>query len=146
LNHRILQRPDPKREQDVIALWIGAQLTLYGMGLVFLLLAVLWGLIALLIRLDRPAAGSAEPSIEADIAALSGAGANADVVMSSDAAALDPEVLAAVVIACRAHRMSRRRQAAPEMRTHQPGTLPSRWVGTGRTRQNRSWAPGGRYA
>ncbi len=127
----------------MIALWVGARLTIYGMGLVFLLLAVLWGLIALLTRLDRPAAG-ADAAADLDIAAMSGS--DADAATTGDAAGLEPDVLAAVVIACRAHRMARRRQAAPEMRTHQPGSLPSRWVGTGRTRQNRSWAPGGRFA
>jgi glutaconyl-CoA/methylmalonyl-CoA decarboxylase subunit delta len=49
------------------------------------------------------------------------------------------------MIAVRAHIRVRRKQAAPAMRSHQPGTLPSRWVATGRTRQNRSWATGGRY-
>jgi Na+-transporting methylmalonyl-CoA/oxaloacetate decarboxylase gamma subunit len=115
-------------ETNVIAMWIGLELTLYGMGLVFLLLAILWGLIALMTRLDTPPA--------AEQAAATGAAARA---------AIDSDLLAAIVIACRAHRMTRRKQAAPEMRTHEPGSLPSRWVGTGRTRQNRSWAPGGRY-
>ena len=132
----------------VIAIWVGAELTLYGMGLVFLLLAVLWGLIALLIRLDRPATEETPEAAPADIEASPASAAAAVTTPSAVTTAvdLDPEVLAAVVIACRAHRMARRKQAAPEMRTHQPGSLPSRWVGTGRTRQNRSWAPGGRYA
>jgi glutaconyl-CoA/methylmalonyl-CoA decarboxylase subunit delta len=135
----------------VIAMWVGAELTLYGMGLVFLLLAVLWGLIALMIRLDRPPAAEDAVATSAEEAAgpaeaagsLSSAAA---VAATLDATALDPDTLAAIVIACRAHRMTRRKQAAPEMRTHQPGSQPSRWLGTGRTRQNRSWAPGGRFA
>ena len=127
---------------DVIAMWVGFELTIYGMGLVFLLLAVLWGLIAGLVRLDRPAAeapvgAAAPPPSEAEVRPAWRDGATT---------AIDDELLAAVVIACRAHRMARRKQAAPEMRTHEPGSLPSRWIGTGRTRQNRSWAPGGRYA
>jgi Na+-transporting methylmalonyl-CoA/oxaloacetate decarboxylase gamma subunit len=113
-------------------MWIGLELTAYGMGLVFLLLALLWALISVLLWLDRPPRETP--------AAIAGPAADRSV------AALSPELLAAVVIACRAHRMARRKQAAPEMRTHEPGSLPSRWVGTGRTRQNRSWAPGGRYA
>jgi Na+-transporting methylmalonyl-CoA/oxaloacetate decarboxylase gamma subunit len=123
----------------MIALWIGFELTLYGMGLVFLLLAVLWGLIALLVRIDRvqPAQESPpEPAPAKDVA----------VVRDTRGAPLDPPLLAAVVIACRAHRMTRRQQAAPEMREHEPGSLPSRWVGAGRSRQNKSWAPGGRFA
>lgn len=134
----------------LFALWIGVELTLYGMGLVFLLLAVLWGLIALLIRLDRPPAAGVEPAAlpsEHRVHGRSGGQGASEASASGAAAAdLDPELLAAVLIACRTHRMARRKQAAPEMRTHQPGSLPSRWVGTGRTRQNRSWAPGGRYA
>jgi Na+-transporting methylmalonyl-CoA/oxaloacetate decarboxylase gamma subunit len=105
---------------------VGIELTFWGMGLVFLLLALLSGLIALLRRLERrvplPAAAS------------------------GPAADLAPELLAAVFLAVREHRRVRRKQAAPAMRSHQPGSLPSRWVGAGRTRQNRSWAPGGRYS
>jgi Na+-transporting methylmalonyl-CoA/oxaloacetate decarboxylase gamma subunit len=120
----------------VIALWIGIELTVYGMGLVFLLLAILWGLIALLTRLDTaPAAADVEAAGEAVV-----------IPAPEVQAAIEPDLLAAIVIACRAHRMARRKQAAPEMRTHEPGSLPSRWVGSGRTRQNRSWAPGGRYS
>jgi Na+-transporting methylmalonyl-CoA/oxaloacetate decarboxylase gamma subunit len=115
---------------DVVAMWVGFELTLYGMGLVFLVLALMWGVIAWLVRLDQ----AVGPVPAQDAAA------------TRRAPALSPEVLAAVVIACRAHRMTRRKQAAPEMRMHEPGSLPSRWVGSGRTRQNRSWAPGGRYA
>jgi Na+-transporting methylmalonyl-CoA/oxaloacetate decarboxylase gamma subunit len=123
-------------------MWIGFELTFYGMGLMFLLLALLWGLNALLVRLDNPPVERAE-ALESERAAEP----------ASDAAAgpaapptLDAGLIAAVVIACRAHRMARRKQAAPELRTHEPGSLPSRWVGSGRTRQNRSWAPGGRFA
>lgn len=107
-----------------IAIWIGFKLTVYGMGIVFFLLAVLWWLIALLIRFDRPDAAS-------ELGAAAPAGAAR--------AAIDPSLVAAIVIACRAHRMARRQQAAPEMRAHEPGSLPSRWVGIGRTRQVRSW-------
>jgi Na+-transporting methylmalonyl-CoA/oxaloacetate decarboxylase gamma subunit len=120
-------------------MWIGFELTLYGMGLVFLLLAILWGLISLVTRFDTP---SPEPVAGADVRAHRPAGKGRPL----SEAALDPSLLAAIVIACRAHRMARRKQAAPEMRTHEPGSLPSRWVGTGRTRQNRSWAPGGRFS
>ena len=118
-------------------MWIGLELTIYGMALVFLLLAVLWGIIALVTRLDRPPAVTVGGEQ---------AGGGTATVKAADGGGLDTELVAAVVIACRAHRMSRRKQAAPEMRTHQPGSLPSRWVTTGRTRQNRSWAPGGRFS
>jgi len=125
----------------MVGLWIGLELTVYGMGLVFLLLALLWGVIALITRIDRREAAAS--AVSDDVAAVPGGAA---AVRAADGGALDPELIAAVVIACRAHRMSRRKQAAPEMRTHRPGSLPSRWVATGRTRQNRSWAPGGRFS
>ena len=115
----------------ISAMWVGLELTIYGMGLVFLLLGLLWALVSLLTRLDAQ-----EPIEEPAALAARVAGA----------APIEPALLAAIVVACRAHRMTRRTQAAPELRTHEPGSLPSRWVGSGRTRQNRSWAPGGRYS
>jgi sodium pump decarboxylase gamma subunit len=114
----------------------GLRLTVLGMGLVFLLLALLWGLLALLLRADRPAPSPSAPETAAAPKARAKAGPEP---------LADPTVLAAVVVAVRAHRHLRRKQAAPEFRTNPPGSLPSRWVSTGRTRQNRSWSPGGRY-
>jgi len=111
-------------------LLVGLRLTAYGMGIVFLLLGVLALIIAGLVWLDRPRARESRP--EKARAATAAAGP-------------DPALLAAIMIAVRAHIRVRRKQAAPAMRSHQPGTLPSRWVASGRTRQNRSWAPGGRY-
>jgi sodium pump decarboxylase gamma subunit len=111
-------------------LLVGLRLTVLGMGIVFLLLGVLALIIAGLVRLDRPRARV--PKAEKTRAAAAPPGP-------------DPALLAAIMIAVRAHIRVRRKQAAPAMRRHQPGTLPSRWVASGRTRQNRSWAPGGRY-
>jgi hypothetical protein len=139
----------------VIAMWIGLELTLFGMGLVFLLLALLWGLISLLVRLDNPPSAVQEKPYAPAVDSASRPPllrADTSVHPASSAAvrraqpSLKPELVAAIVIACRTHRMVRRKQAAPELRTHEPGSLPSRWVGSGRTRQNRSWAPGGRFA
>jgi Na+-transporting methylmalonyl-CoA/oxaloacetate decarboxylase gamma subunit len=112
----------------------GLRLTLYGMGIVFALLAALAALLALLLRFDRPAAASRAPAAPA--------GPPPAEALADEPA---PEVLAAILIAVRAHIRVRRKQAAPAMRSHQPGSLPSRWVASGRTRQNRSWSPGGRY-
>jgi sodium pump decarboxylase gamma subunit len=109
-------------------LLVGLRLTVYGMGIVFLLLGVLALVIGGLVRLDRPKAPP--PKAEKARRGVDGP---------------DPALLAAIMIAVRAHIRVRRKQAAPAMRSHQPGTLPSRWVASGRTRQNRSWAPGGRY-
>jgi sodium pump decarboxylase gamma subunit len=113
-------------------LLVGLRLTVYGMGIVFLLLGTLAVIIGGLVRLDRPPARGAKAPAARPAAAAA-------------APAPDPALLAAIMIAVRAHIRVRRKQAAPAMRSHQPGTLPSRWVASGRTRQNRSWAPGGRY-
>jgi len=104
----------------------GLRLTVLGMGIVFLLLGVLALVIAGLVRLDRPRTAQAR-------------------VAPAAAAGPEPELVAAIAAAIAAHVRVRRKQAAPAMRSHQPGTLPSRWVASGRTRQNHSWAPRGRY-
>ncbi len=113
-------------------LLVGLRLTVYGMGIVFLLLGVLAVILAGLVKLDVKGAVAAKREKSLPAAAAPAAGP-------------DPATLAAIMIAVRAHIRVRRKQAAPAMRSHQPGTLPSRWVASGRTRQNRSWAPGGRY-
>ena len=107
------------------SLGIGLQLTAIGMGLVFALLAVLWGLMVLLLKLDRaPAPPAAEEQAPVE-----------------RKPAIEPDLLAAITAAVLEHQAVRRQQAAPAMRTHQPGELPSRWVGSGRTRQTRPWTP-----
>lgn len=102
------------------------QLTVTGIGLVFLLLGLLWGLIALLLRLDRPAAGPV-PSPALDLPAPS--------------ESLSPDLGAAILIAVLSHRAERRKEAGPEVRSRAPGSQPSRWLMAGRTRQNQSWQP-----
>ncbi|MCM2255990.1 MAG: OadG family protein [Vicinamibacteria bacterium] len=127
-------------------LLFGLRLTVYGMGLVFLLLALLWGLVTLLVRTD---AREQEPEPEPPGRSPHGTGAGFTPALEPVVAGADelpPEMLAAVAIAMRAHIRARRRQAAPAMRAHQPGSLPSRWVGAGRTRQNRTFTPRGRFS
>lgn len=112
----------------------GLGLTAWGMGLVFGLLILLWGFLALAGRLDRPdaeapsAGASTTPTVRFRVA---------------DGIDLEPEVIAAIVIAVAAHTSVRRRQAAPAMRTAKPGSQlwASRWLGAGRTRQTRGYVP-----
>ncbi|HEX9178796.1 MAG TPA: OadG family protein [Burkholderiales bacterium] len=107
----------------------GLQITALGMGLVFGLLALLWGLLTLVLRFDRePAAPAAK------------AGA------VNAAPEMDPELVAAITVAVLAHREMRRQEAAPSMRSYWPGSLlhSSRWVASGRARQNHAWRRGGR--
>jgi Na+-transporting methylmalonyl-CoA/oxaloacetate decarboxylase gamma subunit len=102
---------------------IGLQLTLYGMGLVFTMLTLLWAGMKLLLRVDRPKTEAERPEAQP----------------RPKPDALDPDLLAAITVAVLDHQAVRQKQAAPAMRSHRPGELPSRWVGTGRTRQNRAW-------
>lgn len=107
----------------------GLQITALGMGLVFGLLALLWGLLTLVQRWDRPAVVA--PVVDA---------------APAGDAAMDPALVAAIVTAALAHRTQLRRQAAPAMRSHWPGSQlhASRWVASGRARQNQSWQRRGR--
>jgi sodium pump decarboxylase gamma subunit len=107
---------------------IGLQLTIYGMGLVFLLLAVMALLIKLLLKFD---------SAQVETAGM-------EELPASDATGFDADQMAAIIVAVTAHRTTRRKEAAPAMREHMPGTIPSRWVTGGRSLQNTSWQPGRR--
>jgi Na+-transporting methylmalonyl-CoA/oxaloacetate decarboxylase gamma subunit len=109
-------------------LGVGLQLTAVGMGLVFLLLALLWCVLTLLLRLDRtePAPASSEGGRVAAVPP-----------------AVPATMLAAIGVAVLIHRAICRKQAAPMMRTHMPGSLlyASRWVAGGRHIQNQAWHP-----
>ena len=96
----------------------GLQITALGMGLVFALLALLWLLLTLVLKFDRPEV-AAPAAVET-------------------AAPLDGTLLAAIAIAVMRHRGA---VQEPEARRHAPGSLlyASRWVATGRVRQNHSW-------
>lgn len=115
----------------------GIALTVVGMGLVFAVLIVLAGLMAAGLRLTERAGGEA--------AGQAGAPATPHHPTASEPASAQPDQqpspdeLAAIAIAVQLHQVVRRRQAAPAMRAHQPGALPSRWLVIGRARQNRTW-------
>ncbi len=122
----------------------GLQTTALGMGLVFALLALLWGLLTLVLRMDKepaePATGEAQAG-EPRSPGLAGAGAHAEAPNPTPVQGIDAELLAAILVATLTHRAVRRREAAPAMRSYWPGSLlyASRWVGAGRARQNHSW-------
>jgi sodium pump decarboxylase gamma subunit len=110
----------------------GLNMTVLGMGLVFLLLALLWTLLTLLLRLDRepPAQETKESAVRPQPRAGS-------------AAKMAPDLLAAITVAVSMHQAVLRKQAAPAMRSHWPGSIlfASRWVGAGRHQQTQSWHP-----
>jgi glutaconyl-CoA/methylmalonyl-CoA decarboxylase subunit delta len=136
--------PDEARVDTVNLLW-GLKIAALGMGLVFGLLALLWGLLTVVQRLDRPAAGSTNANHDAS--AVETPQAVAVQARSGDAGtALDPALAAAITMAVLSHRAVRRRAAAPSMRSYWPGSLlyASRWVGAGRARQTQYWCRRGR--
>jgi glutaconyl-CoA/methylmalonyl-CoA decarboxylase subunit delta len=110
----------------------GLRITVAGMGIVFGVLVLLWGLLTLALRFERRAeAGTAR----GDASAPDGR------VRIDGAAAMDPALVAAITVAVLHHAEARRLQAAPVMRSYWPGSLlfASRWVSAGRTRQGQSW-------
>jgi Na+-transporting methylmalonyl-CoA/oxaloacetate decarboxylase gamma subunit len=112
----------------------GLEITALGMGLVFALLALLWGLLTLVLRLDRVPAGAPD----AVVAPAPVPGADA---AQESGAAIDADLLAAITVATLTHKAVLRREAAPVMRSAWPGSqlFASRWVAIGRSRQNRTW-------
>jgi len=109
----------------------GLEITVWGMGLVFLLLALLWGFLTLLLRLDNPEAS--------DKTSAGGAWGMA----GRAAPSMPAELTAAIALAVMTHRDILRKQAAPTMRSHWPGSIlfANRWVAAGRHLQTQSWHP-----
>jgi Na+-transporting methylmalonyl-CoA/oxaloacetate decarboxylase gamma subunit len=128
----------------------GLQMTFLGMGLVFGMLALLWGLLALAGWLDRSTAGGGADGA-AGVAdtngamavgpAASTAGDGAVPGLGGEPADVSPALRAAIALAVMAHAAQQRGEAAPQVRVHWPGSLlhASRWVAAGRTRQNHAW-------
>jgi sodium pump decarboxylase gamma subunit len=109
----------------------GLNITVLGMGLVFVLLALLWALLTIMLRLDRPPAP--EP----------GEGATRARPDARKPVKLPPELLSAITVAVFTHQAVLRKQAAPAMRSYWPGSIlfASRWIAAGRHQQTQSWNP-----
>jgi hypothetical protein len=127
----------------------GLSITVLGMSLVFGLLATLWGVLHLALKLERaaePVSPDATLEHAERIAAAADDAIGAQVPVPPTVQGMDADLVAAIVVATLAHREVRRGLAAPEMRSFWPGShlYASRWVTAGRARQNRSWQPGGR--
>ena len=131
----------------------GLQITALGMGLVFALLGLLWGLLTLVLKLDK----QPEPLASVETANASKAQLATEAEPRNDANAaslvgqplvngLPADLVAAIMVATLKHRMTLRQQAEPVMRSQVSDNLlsASRWVGTGRTRQNTTWQPRGK--
>jgi Na+-transporting methylmalonyl-CoA/oxaloacetate decarboxylase gamma subunit len=115
----------------------GLRIAGLGMGLIFGLLALLWGGLVLIGRLDVALVAREERRAGEPRPVPEGRG---------EGEQLPPEVLAAVAIAVATHAALVRREAAPTQRAHQPGSqlFASRWLAAGRTRQTRAYGSHGR--
>ena len=131
----------------------GLQMMVLGMGLVFMLLALLWGLLTLVLHFDRApqvdaagAAGGAAPAAGADSGSTPGELEPQTLSREVSVQGMDAELVAAILVAVVRHKEVRRAQAAPAMRSYWPGSLlyASRWVASGRSRQNDVWVRRGR--
>lgn len=128
----------------------GLQMTVLGMGLVFALLALLWGLLTLVLIFDKEpkAEMTAQAAIaEAErIAAIADDAVGAQTPEHATVNGMPPDLVAAIMVATLKHKQILRRQAAPFMRTYWPGSqlFASRWVAAGRARQNTTWQARGK--
>ena len=130
----------------------GLQMTVLGMGLVFALLALLWLLLTIVLKLDKEEEPEEEISpqeatVEAErIAAIADQAVGAQTPERPTVNGMPADLVAAILVATHKPRKSMRRQAAPLVRTVWPGSqiFASRWLATGRARQTNNWQPRGR--
>ena len=130
----------------------GLEMTVLGMGLVFALLALLWLLLTIVLKLDKEEEPEEEISpqeatVEAErIAAIADQAVGAQTPERPTVNGMPADLVAAILVATHKHRKSMRRQAAPLVRTVWPGSqiFASRWLATGRARQTNNWQPRGR--
>jgi len=123
----------------------GLQMTVLGMGLVFSLLALLWFMLAMVLKFDKV---EEEPVVEDDD---DDEDEEAEEAWEAEAGppligGMPGELVAALAVAVSRHRLELRRQAAPIMCAGAPdgGAEASRWLAGGRVRQNNSWQPKGK--
>ena len=128
----------------------GLQITVLGMGLVFALLAMLWGLLTLVLVLDKEPV-KPQGLVTASAIADTAAPAEETVPVVSQQAptlvnGMPADLVAAIMVATMTHKSNLRRQAAPYMRSYWPGSqlFASRWVAAGRSRQNHTWQSRGK--
>ena len=110
----------------------GFKLMIFGMGLVFLILALLWGVIAIFQQIDRRVLAREDEKAQQAAAATARANASADI---------PPDLMAAIVVALNQYRQELKQGASatrrsPPLTDIQPGQ--ARWVAVGRAYQLRS--------
>jgi glutaconyl-CoA/methylmalonyl-CoA decarboxylase subunit delta len=127
----------------------GLKMTVLGMGLVFALLGLLWGLLTLVLMFDKEAeepVSALDATAQAErIAVVAAQAVGAQVPEPATVNGMAADLVAAILVATMKHRLTLRREAAPLMRSIQPGRLhTSRWVAAGRARQTTTWQPRGK--
>ena len=128
----------------------GLQMTVLGMGLVFALLALLWLLLTLILKLDKEPVveiSAQKATVEAErVAAIADQAVGAQTPEQATVNGMPVDLVAAILVATHKHRRTMRREAAPLVRSVWPGSqiFASRWLATGRARQNNNWQPRGR--
>lgn len=128
----------------------GLQMTVLGMGLVFALLALLWLLLTLILKLDKEPVveiSAQKATVEAErVAAIADQAVGAQIPEQATVNGMPVDLVAAILVATHKHRRTMRREAAPLVRSVWPGSqiFASRWLATGRARQNNNWQPRGR--
>ena len=137
----------------------GLQMTVLGMGLVFALLALLWVLLTLVLKLDKEEEeGVSESSLDASDEAVALPARVGEMATDLVAAimvatmkhkahcSLPADLAAAITVAAVKHKKALQSEAATAVRAFWPGTQPSRWTTAGRerARQTNNWNPRGR--
>ncbi|HEY52194.1 MAG TPA: OadG family protein [Caldilineae bacterium] len=112
------------------ALQTGLYLTIMGMSLVFFVLAMLWGLIALLLKLDK------EPEPETAV--------RRDETLSSPEEGLRPDLVAVIATAVQAYRAEKSFGGVTHTATSPMQEEVDYWSLAGRVQQQRVWRPGRR--
>ncbi|MDR0378655.1 MAG: OadG family protein [Candidatus Accumulibacter sp.] len=123
----------------------GLQMTVLGMGLVFALLALLWLLLTIVLKLDREEAAAPEEAAVPEVSAEAET-EEAETSGPPMIEGLPADLVTAILVAVHRHRQNMRRQAAPLARAVWPGSqlFASRWLAAGRTRQTHDWQPKGK--
>lgn len=118
----------------------------HGAGLAALL-ALLWLLLTIVLKLDKEDEPEEELSpqaatVEAErIAAIADDAVGAQTPERPTVNGMPADLVAAILVATHKHRKSMRRQAAPLVRTVWPGQIfASRWLATGRCAANQQLA------
>ena len=127
----------------------GLQMTVLGMGLVFSLLALLWVLLIVVLKLDKDDSEEELPETDLDVAEdapIAVVPANVEGISGELVAAITlavakfkfqrvpADVAAAITIAAVEHRKAIGPWRPAVARTFWPGTQPSRWTTAGRAR------------